>query len=50
MTQSARWGQIKEIPKNAEELARKVWRTDLYRKITAEMSIKCLKEDRTYAF
>lgn len=45
MTQSARWEQIKEIPKNAEELTRKAWRTDLYREIAAEMSIECPKED-----
>ncbi|KAB8333080.1 ABC transporter substrate-binding protein [Scytonema tolypothrichoides VB-61278] len=45
MTQSARWGQIKEIPKNAQELARKAWRTDLYREIAAEMGIECPKED-----
>jgi nitrate/nitrite transport system substrate-binding protein len=45
MTQSARWGQIKEIPKNAEELARKAWKTDLYREIAAEMGIESPKED-----
>jgi nitrate/nitrite transport system substrate-binding protein len=45
MTQSARWGQIKEIPKNAEALAHKAWRTDLYREIAAEMGILCPKED-----
>jgi nitrate/nitrite transport system substrate-binding protein len=45
MTQSARWGQIKEIPKNAEEVARQAWRTDLYREIAAEMGIKCPNED-----
>ncbi|GET42689.1 ABC transporter substrate-binding protein [Microseira wollei] len=45
MTQAARWGQIKEIPKNAEELARKAWRTDLYREIAAEMGIECPTED-----
>ncbi|WP_196797439.1 hypothetical protein [Gloeocapsa sp. PCC 7428] len=45
MTQSARWGQIKSIPKNAEELARKAWRTDLYREIADEMGIECPKDD-----
>ncbi|MEG4533144.1 ABC transporter substrate-binding protein [Microcoleus sp. D2_18a_D3] len=45
MTQAARWGQIKGVPKNAEELAKKAWRTDLYRKIVAEMGIDCPQED-----
>lgn len=45
MTQAARWGQIPKIPKNAEELARKAWRTDLYREIATEMGIECPKED-----
>lgn len=45
MTQAARWGHIKEFPKNAEELAKKAWRTDLYRKIVAEMAIDCPIED-----
>lgn len=45
MTQAARWGQIKGVPKNAEELAKKGWRTDLYRKIVAEMGIDCPQED-----
>jgi nitrate/nitrite transport system substrate-binding protein len=45
MTQSARWGHIKEVPKNAEELAKKAWRTDIYRKIVAEMAINCPAED-----
>jgi len=45
MTQSARWGQIKDIPKNAEQLARQAWRTDLYREIATEMGIQCPKED-----
>lgn len=45
MTQAARWGQIPEIPKNAEQLARQAWRTDLYREIAAEMNIPCPKED-----
>ncbi|BAY89226.1 MULTISPECIES: ABC transporter substrate-binding protein [unclassified Tolypothrix] len=45
MTQAARWGQIKEFPKNAEQLAEKGWRTDLYREIAAEMGIECPKDD-----
>lgn len=45
MTQAARWGQIKEIPKNAEQIARQAWKTDLYRQIAAEMNISCPKED-----
>jgi nitrate/nitrite transport system substrate-binding protein len=45
MTQSARWGQIDQIPSNAEELARKAWRSDLYREIAAEMGIACPAED-----
>ncbi|MEG3957807.1 ABC transporter substrate-binding protein [Microcoleus sp. herbarium2] len=45
MTQAARWGQIKELPKNAEKLAQKAWRTDLYRKIVGEMGIDCPQED-----
>jgi nitrate/nitrite transport system substrate-binding protein len=45
MTQAARWGQIKEIPKNANKVAEKGWRTDLYRDIAAEMGIQCPKDD-----
>lgn len=45
MTQAARWGQIPEMPKNAEELAEKGWRADLYREIAAEMGIESPKED-----
>lgn len=45
MTQAARWQQIKNIPKNAEEIAKKSWRTDLYREIVAEMGIKCPSDD-----
>lgn len=45
MTQSARWGQIPEVPKTAEKFARKAWRTDLYREIADEMGIECPKED-----
>ncbi|MBW4623823.1 MAG: ABC transporter substrate-binding protein [Cyanosarcina radialis HA8281-LM2] len=45
MTQAARWGQIREFPKNAEAIARKAWRTDLYREIATEMGITCPQED-----
>jgi nitrate/nitrite transport system substrate-binding protein len=45
MTQAARWGQIKQIPKNAEELANRAWRTDLYREAAEELGIRCPKED-----
>jgi nitrate/nitrite transport system substrate-binding protein len=45
MTQAARWGQIKEIPKNPEKIAAKGWRTDLYRDIAAEMGIESPKDD-----
>ncbi|BAY76861.1 twin-arginine translocation pathway signal [Nostoc linckia NIES-25] len=45
MTQAARWGQIKEFPKNADKLAEKGWRADLYREIANEMGIECPKDD-----
>jgi nitrate/nitrite transport system substrate-binding protein len=45
MTQATRWGQNKEFPKNAEKLAKKAWRTDLYREIAGEMGIESPKED-----
>ncbi|MBD1940108.1 ABC transporter substrate-binding protein [Microcoleus sp. FACHB-68] len=45
MTQAARWGQIKQVPKNAEELAGKGWRTDIYREVAAELGIACPKDD-----
>lgn len=45
MTQAARWGQIPEIPADAEKKARLAWRTDLYREIAAEMGIECPGED-----
>ncbi|WP_421656656.1 ABC transporter substrate-binding protein [Leptothermofonsia sp. ETS-13] len=45
MTQAARWGQIKEFPANAEELATTGWRTDLYREVAADTGIECPKED-----
>jgi nitrate/nitrite transport system substrate-binding protein len=45
MTQSTRWQQIKQFPKNADEIARTAWRTDLYREIAGEMGIQCPTED-----
>lgn len=45
MTQAARWGQIKEFPKDAEKLASQGWRSDLYREIAAEMGIKSPQDD-----
>ncbi|MFB2772246.1 ABC transporter substrate-binding protein [Pelatocladus sp. BLCC-F211] len=45
MTQAARWGQIQEFPKNADKLAAKAWRTDLYRDIASEMGIESPKDD-----
>ncbi|MEB3337015.1 MAG: ABC transporter substrate-binding protein [Leptolyngbyaceae bacterium] len=45
MTQAARWGQIPEFPKNAEEITRQGWRTDLYREIAAEIGIESPQED-----
>jgi nitrate/nitrite transport system substrate-binding protein len=45
MTQSVRWGQIPDIPKNAEQIARQAWRTDLYREIATEMGIACPTDD-----
>jgi nitrate/nitrite transport system substrate-binding protein len=45
MTQAARWGQIKQFPKNAEELAKRGWKTDLYREIAGELGIECPKNN-----
>ncbi|MBD2244021.1 ABC transporter substrate-binding protein [Nostoc sp. FACHB-888] len=45
MTQAARWGQIKEFPKDAEKLAEIGWRTDLYREIASEIGIESPKDD-----
>ena len=45
MTQAARWGQIKDFPKDADKIARASWRTDLYREIAKEMGIKCPSQD-----
>lgn len=45
MTQAARWGQIPQIPADAEALAKKAWRTDLYRDIANELGIQCPSED-----
>jgi nitrate/nitrite transport system substrate-binding protein len=49
MTQAARWGQIPGIPKNAEAIAQKAWRTDLYREIANEINIACPAEDHYIA-
>jgi nitrate/nitrite transport system substrate-binding protein len=45
MTQATRWGQIKEFPKNAEQLATQGWRSDIYREVAAEMGIPCPREN-----
>jgi nitrate/nitrite transport system substrate-binding protein len=45
MTQAARWGQIKEIPQNADQLSAKAWRTDIYREVTQELGIPCPADD-----
>lgn len=45
MTQAARWGQIPDIPPDAEQQARRAWRTDLYREIAAELGMQCPAED-----
>ena len=45
MTQAARWGQIKEIPKDADKLTEKAWRSDIYREVAAELGIPCPAED-----
>lgn len=45
MTQAARWGQIAEIPADADKKLRQAWRSDLYREIAAEMGIECPGED-----
>lgn len=45
MTQAARWGQVSEFPADADALARRTWRTDLYREIATEMGISCPAED-----
>lgn len=45
MTQAVRWGQLAELPKDAEAIARQAWRTDLYREIAAEMGIPCPGDD-----
>ncbi|WP_036483366.1 CmpA/NrtA family ABC transporter substrate-binding protein [Myxosarcina sp. GI1] len=45
LTQAVRWQQVERFPKNADEIARKAWRTDLYREIAAEMGIECPTEN-----
>ena len=45
MTQAVRWGQLPELPKDAEAIARQAWRTDLYRDIASEMGLECPSDD-----
>jgi nitrate/nitrite transport system substrate-binding protein len=45
MTQATRWHQIKDFPKNAEELASHAWKTDLYREIASEIGIESPQEN-----
>ena len=45
MTQAARWGQIKEIPRDANQIAERAWRTDIYREVAADLGIACPNED-----
>ncbi|MGV0024001.1 ABC transporter substrate-binding protein [Phormidesmis priestleyi] len=45
MTQSARWGQIKEIPHNAHEVAETSWKTEIYREVAADLGIACPSDD-----
>ncbi len=45
MTQAARWGQIKALPAETDQILRQAWRTDLYREIATEMGIACPSED-----
>jgi len=45
MTQAARWGQIAEFPKNADQLAAAAWRTDIYREVAQELGIQCPSDD-----
>ena len=41
MSQSARWKQIRYLPRDPLEVVNKSWRTDLYREIVSEMGIAC---------
>ncbi len=45
MTQAARWGQVREFPRDAEAIVKQSWRSDLYRDIAAELGIDCPRED-----
>lgn len=45
MTQAARWGQIKEFPKDADTLAAQGWRADIYREVAADLGIACPQDD-----
>ncbi|MCC5930637.1 MAG: ABC transporter substrate-binding protein [Cyclobacteriaceae bacterium] len=45
MTQSARWKQIPGLPEDPIAVAKRSWRTDLYREIVAELDIACPESD-----
>lgn len=45
MSQSARWKQIPKLPDDPIAVAKKCWRTDLYRDIVAELGIQCPQND-----
>lgn len=45
MTQAVRWGQTAGFPPDAEAVARRAWRTDLYRDIASELGIACPAAD-----
>jgi nitrate/nitrite transport system substrate-binding protein len=45
LTQMVRWGQLQALPKDADQLLRRVYRTDIYRDVAAEMGFKAPQED-----
>ncbi len=45
MTQAVRWGQTSDFPADAEAIAGRAWRTDLYRDIASELGMACPPED-----
>ncbi|MDX1971774.1 MAG: CmpA/NrtA family ABC transporter substrate-binding protein [Candidatus Sumerlaeia bacterium] len=45
MTQSKRWGQIADFPKDVEAKAAISWRTELYREVANELGISCPSTD-----
>lgn len=45
LTQSARWKQLPALPEDAIEVAKRSWRTDLYREIVSELGIACPPND-----